>query len=133
MLSVDTNSNEKEEEQTYAKTVVGSPKTNQTKILGIPWNKSNHSITVSFDPCFNLKPPITKRKMVAAIYDILGWSSPVMIIVKVMFSNVCLLKLHSDEILPSDIEKSWWCWINGLRRQSFSTVPRSIATKWLRI
>ncbi len=116
----------------YAKTVVGNRETNQTKILGIPWNKSNDSITVSFEPCFNLKSPITKRKMVAAInsvYDILGWSSPVMIIVKVLFSNVCLLKLHWDEILPLDIEQSWWCWINGLRRQSFITVPRSIATQ----
>ncbi len=130
--SVDTNSSEKEEEQTYAKTVVGNHETNQTKILGIPWNKSNDSITVSFEPCFNLKSPITKRKMVAAInsvYDILGWSSPVMIIVKVMFSNVCLLKLHWDEILPPDIEQSCWCWINGLQRQSFIMVPRSIATQ----
>ena len=132
ILSVDTDSNEKEEERTYAKTVVGNPKTNQTKILGIPWDKSNDCMTVSFEPCLNLKSPITKRKMVAAInsvFDILAWSSPVMIIMKVMFSNVCLLKLHWDEILPPDIVQSWGCWINGLRRQSFITVPRSIVTQ----
>ena len=103
LYSVNTDSNEKEEERTYAKTVVGNPKTNQTKILGIPWDKSNGCMTVSFEPCLNIKSPITKRKMVAAInsvFDVLGWSSPVLIIMRVMFSNVCLLKLHWDEILP---------------------------------
>ena len=45
VLSVDTDSNEKEEERTYAKTVVGNPKTNQAKILGIPWDKSNDCMT----------------------------------------------------------------------------------------
>ena len=132
VLSVNTDSNEREEERTYAKTVVGNPKTNQTKILGIPWDKSNDCMTVSFEPCLNIKSPITKRKMVAAInsvFDVPGWSSPVLIIMKVMFSNVCLLKLHWDEILPPDIVQSWWCWINGLRRQSFITVPRSIVSQ----
>ena len=60
------------------------------------------------------------------VYDILGWSSPVTITAKLIFSEVCLLKLHWDEKVPNEIKRKWEMWVNNLRRAPTITVGRSI-------
>ncbi|XP_070573693.1 uncharacterized protein [Ptychodera flava] len=75
--------------------------------------------------------PITKRKMLAdinSIFDILGWSSPVTITAKVIFSEVCLLQLHWDEEIPDEIRRKWQMWINSLQHAPTITVPRCVFT-----
>ncbi len=130
--AVESKTNINESETTYAKTLVGKPSTSETKILGVPWDKKTDVMTINFDTCIKLQKPITKRKVIAAInsvYDILGWSSPVMITANLIFVEICLLKKHWDEQLPEEIVHKWFTWVKHLQQQSYITVPRSVVIK----
>ena len=119
-----------EEEETYAKTsLVGTKGNNETKILGTSWDKKRDTLSIDFKTCLKMVTPLTKRKIISTIngvYDVLGWSSPVTITAKLIFSEVCLLKLHWDEGVPNEIQRKWETWVNSLRRAPTITVPRSI-------
>ncbi|CAB3991801.1 Hypothetical predicted protein [Paramuricea clavata] len=100
--AVKSTNNANENETTYAKTFVGNVSSNETKILGLPWNKKTDAMTINFETCIEVKKPVTKRKVIGAInsvYDILGWSSPIIITAKIIFAEICLLKKHWDEPL----------------------------------
>ena len=118
---------------TYAKLEVGtSPK--ETKILGVPWNKTENKLSVGF-----MKPlqavaegPLTKRKMLSAVngvYDLLGVAAPVVITGKILYSETCLRKLKWDEQVPDDIWRSWKKWLRGLEECPLLSVPRSVVNK----
>ena len=118
---------------TYAKLEVGtSPK--ETKILGVPWNKTEDKLSVGF-----MKPlqavaegPLTKRKMLSAVngvYDLLGVAAPVVITGKILYSETCLRKLKWDEQVPDDIWRSWKKWLRGLEECPLLSVPRSVVNK----
>ena len=70
--------------------------------------------------------------MLAAIngvYDILGWASPVTIIGKILFSEICLLKIAWDDPAPVDISRRWNLWIKELHKCNNIFVPRSVVTR----
>ena len=117
------------EEETYAKSLVGNRVNSTTKILGTPWDKQRDTLRIDFETCFKTAKPLTKRKMISVInsvYDVLGWSAPVTITAKLIFSEVCLLKLHWDQEVPSDIQRKWEAWQASLRKAPSITVPRCI-------
>ena len=129
---VESTSNQKECETTYAETLVGNPSIGETKLLGLPWDKKIDVMTINFASCIEVMKPITKRKVIAAInsvYDILGWSSPVLITAKIIFAEICLLKKHWDEQLPDEIVEKWLVWIKHLQQQSSISIPRSVVAK----
>ena len=73
-----------------------------TKILGIPWNKETDQLSIDLAACINNgnKEVITKRKILSAInsvFDLLGFSAPVLITGKILYSQLCLLKLGWDQ------------------------------------
>ena len=91
---------------TYAKLeVVTSPK--ETKILEVPWNKTEDKLSVGF-----MKPlqagaegPLAKRKMLSAVngvFDLLGVATSVVITGKILYSETCLRKLKWNEQVPDD-------------------------------
>ena len=117
------------EEETYAKSLVGNKGSSETKILGTQWDKKGDTLTVDFRTCLKDLKPLTKRKMISAInsiYDVLGWSSPVTIIAKLIFSEVCHHKLHWDEDVPNDIQRKWEAWVTSLQKAPTLTVPRCV-------
>lgn len=120
-----------EGEQTHAKSLVGNRQSDETKILGILWNKKEDTLSISLECSVNMSGVLTKRKMISAInsiYDVLGWCSPVTIKAKMIFSEVCLLKLHWDEAVPDEILKKWKAWVNGLKKALTVSVPRCVST-----
>eukprot|EP00794_Sanderia_malayensis_P012513 gene12513-13797_t len=101
-----------------------------TKILGIPWNKTEDTVKVDFSPLSETNGPITKRKVLASInsiYDLHGWVAPVMITAKILFSELCLRKETWDEPVPEDLSKRWNQWIKGLKNCDHITIPRYVA------
>ena len=117
------------EEETYGKSLVGNKGSSETKILGTQWDKKGDTLTVDFRTCLKDLKPLTKRKMISAInsiYDVLGWSSPVTIIAKLIFSEVCHHKLHWDEEVPNDIQRKWEAWVTSLQKAPTLTVPRCV-------
>ena len=61
----------------------------ETKMLGLPWDKTEDTIAVTFpEP----PPEVTKREMLrflASIYDPLGYASPVSFVGKLLYREVC--------------------------------------------
>ena len=103
-----------------------------SKILGVLWEKKSDALQVNFRPCLQIESPLTKRKMLAAIngvYDILGWASPVTIIGKILFSEMCLLKIAWDDPAPVDISRRWNLWIKELHKCNTISVPRSVVKR----
>ena len=101
----------------------------KTKILGISWDKQGDKLEINFAECVNANKQLTKRKRVSiinSVFDILGWTSPIMISAKLLFGQVCKLKLKWDEALPKEIEKRWNCWIQSLIKNPRLSVPRSV-------
>ena len=56
----------------------------------------------------------------------LGVVSPIMILGKIICSDICQQKLGWDEQVPIDIERRWKLWIKGLNLQDHILVPRSV-------
>jgi len=117
-------------EETYAKSSVGSNQSGKTKILGTQWGEDEDTLSIDLSSCIEMVRPLTRRKMISAInsiYDILGWSAPITITAKLIFSGACLLKLHWDQV-PRELQKKWEAWVNALRRQPTITIPRCVFT-----
>ena len=73
--AVESTNNANENETTYAKTFVGNASSNETKILGLPWNKKTDSMTINFDTCIEVRKPVTKRKIIGAIKTLMSLQS----------------------------------------------------------
>ena len=89
---LESNSEEavKNDEETYAKQQLGGDLT-QTTVLGLKWNKSDDTPTVSF-PTIDNNSTATKDTVLsklAKVYDPLGLVSPIILEGKVIFRDVC--------------------------------------------
>ena len=85
--------------QSYAKDQMGVKK-GETKLLGVPWNKSKDTIEVNF-PAMTTKT--TKREILgklAKIYDPLGLASPITLTGKLLFREACETRTSWDQELP---------------------------------
>ena len=93
--SLETNDLNSEKELNFAKEHLGT-KANETKILGLNWDKQRDTFRVEI-PTEN--QPLTKRnvlKTLASIYHPLGFISPVILIGKILFRNLCDLSIPWD-------------------------------------
>ena len=113
------------EEETYAKEQLNIPRREGASLLGLPWDKENDTIAVSF-PLEKAEP--TKRGIlskVARIYDPLGLASPISLGGKLLYRDVCDAKRNWDDKLPNELMQNWVQWEERLPEQL--TVPRSLA------
>ena len=98
-------------EQSYAKEQLGVQH-GETKLLGLSWNKHNDTLVVAFP---NKPEEITKREILrflASVYDPLGIVSPVTLLGKFIFREVCDQHLPWDEKLSDKLGQQW---LNFLR------------------
>ena len=93
------------------------------------WNTQFDKITIDFSSHLKAAEYNTKRMLLSAIYsiyDILGLASQVVIIAKLLYSEICLRKFSWDKILPEDITKRWKAWIKSVGRMSAYALPRCV-------
>ena len=93
---------ETDSEQSYAKQQLGV-RPEETKLLGLHWNKTSDTIVVSFPAKLG---DMTKRvvlQTIASIYDPLGIVSPITLPGKLLFTELCDRGLTSDQQLPEDL------------------------------
>jgi hypothetical protein len=98
---------------------------NQSKLLGLKWNKSTDTISVEFP---ERTPVTTKRGLLATlakIYDPLGLVSPVTLQGKLIYRDVCDSKVSWDSDLPQKLQQRWNKFVNSLPK-SLGT-PRPVA------
>ena len=111
----------KDEETTYAKESLGT-KPSETRLLGLGWNKSEDTLSVTFPPS---QTEVTKRvvlRTMAKVYDPLGLAAPILLTAKVIFRNICDSKLKWDADLPE--ERRWEKWLKNVPVQL--KMPRAI-------
>ena len=83
-----------------------------TKVLGVEWN----AVTDCFRPMISsswLRTPLTKRVLVssvARVFDVLGWCSPAIILLKILLQRLWERNLEWDEPVPGEIEQTWKRW-----------------------
>jgi hypothetical protein len=113
-----------DEEITFAKQELGDEKP-QTKLLGLSWDKSKDSLSVTLD---HEGYGTTKRSVLsqlAKIYDPLGLVSPMTLQGKNLFREMCEARIPWDGELPETSKQRWEEWYTGLP-QSYE-IPRSLA------
>lgn len=74
---------------------------------------------------------LAQRKMISTInslYDVLGCLASIIITGKLIFSDVCNIKLIWDEPVSRDVERRWKNWMYMLQQGKNSVVPRSVQT-----
>ena len=96
----------KDEESTHAKeSLVTKP--SEPKLLGLGWNKSEDTLSVTFPPS---QTEVTKRvalRTMAKVYDPLGLAAPILLTAKVIFRDICDSKLRWDADLPEELKRRW--------------------------
>lgn len=113
-----------DEEVTFAKQELGGTKL-QTKLLGLPWDKSKDSLGVTLDHEDNSTTKRSALSQLARIYDPLGLVSPMTLPGKNLFREMCEARLPWDGELPEITKQRWEEWRKGLPR--IYEIPRSLA------
>ena len=87
--------NSNQSELTYAKQVLNQG-SNETKILGLGWNKQNDTLSVA-TATFKNNHQLTKKNVLselASVYDPTGLISPAHLIGKILYREISELKFH---------------------------------------
>ena len=124
---LESKSAEGKQESTYAKQIL-SQDSNEIKILGPCWNKEKDNISVVKLITKEKRP--TKRNILselASVYDPIGQISPSHLIGKILYREVCELKIPWDEVVPLPIKQKWDKW--KLDIETKVEIPRSIPLK----
>ena len=101
----------------YLREICATEEAATTKMLGIQWNTSTDSMSINFSHVVENEHSSTQRgilKTTASIFDPLGIGSPVTILAKIVYHEVCLKKLGWDTQIPLELAKLWDFWIKGI-------------------
>ena len=112
--ALETNDSVNENDLNFVKQQLGT-KPKETKIL---WYKREDSFIIQV-PNANKYP--AKRNILntlASIYDPLGFMSPCLLLGKIIYRNLCDLKVSWYNEISIDIKIRWLKWIAGLRTET---------------
>ena len=114
-----------EEDEMYATSMSGPCGTakgqHEHKTLGVIWNLREDTLIMRLSTFSYraVKLPATKRNILsitASVYDPLGLIFPVLILMKILFQELCRDKKPWDEPLEDKTAKGWTNWIADLQR-----------------
>ncbi|XP_065052637.1 uncharacterized protein LOC135681915, partial [Rhopilema esculentum] len=101
------------------------------KVLGLAWDSKEDLLEFNFSKIGedNDKIVPTKRGILstlATLFDPLGLLSPVAVVAKILFQDLCLMNLGWDDSLPQEKLSRWEEWIQSLRKFKIVTAPRCL-------
>ena len=124
------------EEDRETATVEVAKEEQGVKTLGIAWNTERDKFVFTVPAALKrhavfkaLNPKITRRKLLSAtatVYDPLGWLSPLVIRMKILFQNSWDEDAGWDDVLSEDKIYGFRRWIEDLVRLEFLELPRRI-------
>ena len=99
------------------------------KLLGIQWIYDTDEFSFQFDELqsHGRSLPSSKRsvlRITAAIFDPMGFLSPFLIQLKVMFQKLCVNKAHWDDPLPKEMADQWNKMLQEFEFLHGVTIPR---------
>ena len=120
------------DDRSYAKISLGSRQGSSQgypKILGVQWYFTNDEFVfnISDVACYMTDSEPTKRTvvgMVAQFFDPLGIVTPVTILFKVFFQQLCEVGVGWDDPLTDDLLEGWRQLHSSLSSASVITIPR---------
>ena len=91
------------------------------KVLGIVWKENEDNLEIDiksyFEKALTVVP--TKRnvlKIIAGIYDPLGFIQPGTVRYKIFFQEICTANYNWDDILDENFEKNWNFMIDEIQK-----------------
>ena len=124
------------EDLSYAKETLGSVSDlgGKTKVLGITWDSQKDELEFELSKMVSesSRDRPTKRGILstlASLFDPLGLVSPIGVTAKVLFQELCKLKLDWDEPIPEEKFVNWKIWLDDLEQVETIVVPRSLYSK----
>ena len=118
------------EDATYAKeSLGGTVEGKKTKVLGVIWDNVSDRLELDFAKmCQNAsREHPTKRgilSVLASLFDPHGILSPVGVTAKILFQDLCKLKVGWDDPIPESFVETWKSWIDDLERVNSISLPR---------
>ena len=112
-----------EDEETYASATLGyNHEVNEEqehKVLGVTWNHDTDELSIDLGDIVKSSEnlPVTKRtvlKVTARVYDPLGWISPILIEMKLLFQKLCQTKEDWDGELSPGMKELYDKWMSVL-------------------
>ena len=106
-----------------------------TKVLGVEWN----TVTDCFRPMISspsIRTVLTKRVLVsdiARVFDVLGWCSPAIILLKILLQRLWERNLDWDDPVPEEIKHTWTKWKDELPDLRNHLVPRPYFPKEVKV
>ena len=97
-------------------------------ILGINWNSKDDLLILKFEEFFSdITENVTRRqivKVMAGVYDLVGWIQPIVIKLKLLFQEACKLQIGWDDMVPEGLNKRWQNTIEQIRKLKEIVLPR---------
>ena len=95
------------------------------KVLGIDWHKKNDRSIIHLNKIYEAgsELPTRKRnvfKIIASIYDPISIISPVVVLFKIFFQKISLLKCDCDSDLNPGLASEWEKLLNLLKEMTFT-------------
>lgn len=100
-----------------------------SRVLGVSWNAKEDNFR--FFVKLNEVKRHTKRTMLSEaskVFDPLGWMSPVIVNIKILFQGLWLQNLSWDDELPTETLEKWLLYRNDLRNLSEISIARWLNT-----
>lgn len=121
-------------DETYSKTMLGSAQTvaaGEQKTLGVKWCMETDHLILDVREVGRQAGSLSATKrhivsLVGRIYDPLGFLSPVVIRLKILFQELCELKLEWDEPLTGTLLTKWESMVADLQADQQIQIPRYI-------
>ena len=113
------------QEQLPVKEMTGDPSSTQPKVLGLEWDSRLDLMAPAIKLAAYYKE--TKRGVVADVsrtFDILGWISPAVVLMKLLYQKLWQLKIGWDEPVPDDLIKLHSTWRKQLPVLCNKKIPR---------
>ena len=115
-----------------------------TKILGLTWNSTNDTLSLSLENMIKKSEAITKLakrstiSFASKLFDPLGYVEPITVKAKIMIQDLWKQNLSWDEDVPSDHANQWLKWISDISNLTSIEIPRpyfltDISTRQLHI
>ena len=105
----------------------------KSKVLGIIWDEEKDCLEIEMDKmaneCSSRSQSVTKRSILsslAKLFDPLGIVSPVALIAKLLFQQLCQDGVGWDDELPKEKTDSWEEWIKDLKQVKGISIPRCL-------
>ena len=101
-----------------------------TKILGLTWNSTSDTLSLSIEKMIRERDAITKitkrttLSFASKLFDPLGFVEPITVKAKIMIQDLWKQTLSWDESLPAEQKEQWLKWTDDIHNLTSIEVPR---------